>query len=130
MTILNLHHLGVPCKSSIRKPNISELGEKAKTLNLANIQLSDRTILRSEPDGGIITSPGLYASFMWVDTSTLDKLKTGQFSEINLEDIALLHETGSIIPSRQTENKTNLCRNCCTYLSVTSWPACNRDSLG
>lgn len=107
MTILNLHHLGVPCKSAIRKLDSHELTEKAKCFNLNNMGVSDKTILRLEPDGGIITSPGLYASFMWVDNLTLSSLKIGQLSQIKLEDITLLHETGAISSVQQSKNKTN-----------------------
>jgi len=107
MTILNLHHLGVPCKSSPKKLNIAQLQDEAKALNLNELQVSNRTILRIEPYGGVITSPGLYSSFMWTDKSTIENIKTRQLSNINLENIALLNETGVIGLSNHNENEPN-----------------------
>jgi radical SAM protein with 4Fe4S-binding SPASM domain len=107
MTILNLHHLGVPCISSIREYPTAEMMEKVSALDLKTLQVSDKTILRLEPEGGVITSPGLYASFMWADSVTLDRLRTGNLFQINLEDIALLHETGVIRADQQKQGSVN-----------------------
>jgi len=93
MAIKNLHHLGVPCISKIKQK------DSGKVKDIESNNLNRGVILRTEPNGGVLTTPGLYASFLWIDSETIDLIKKENFSSLELNDLYMLSETDCLSKS-------------------------------
>ncbi|NCQ12963.1 hypothetical protein COT93_03255 [Candidatus Falkowbacteria bacterium CG10_big_fil_rev_8_21_14_0_10_37_18] len=93
MKIVNFHHLGVPCLTKERIN--SELFYDKKDI----FYLNPEAIIRSEPDGAVITPPLLYSSFLSVDSEALAVLDKHSFSleKLSVSTVNLLLENKVIL---------------------------------
>ena len=91
-----LHHLGVPCIVKIRK--IEE-----RIINLTEpLYVNPDCVVRTEPNGVVITPPSLYSAFIQVDSELATELKKGTL-RINTmpEDTYSILEANNVISTKQ-----------------------------
>jgi len=103
MTIKNLHHLGVPCKSTIRIINSERILEEIVSKYGEDFQMNSESILRIEPNGGVLTTPGLYSSFLWMDKLACNNILKGNLKNLSSDELYFLHTNEAL--SKRTNNK-------------------------
>jgi radical SAM protein with 4Fe4S-binding SPASM domain len=103
MIITNLHHLAAPCLVDIKKTDQSCCQESL------DYYLNPAAIIRYEPGGAVITSPTLYASFLFVDEELTARLKLRKFSSYGMPNyvlsVLLEHKIISAEPTSDREYK-------------------------
>jgi len=100
MKTILLHHLGVPCISSVAEQGSSSKRESGK------VYLNPEAIIRYEPGGAVIIPPMLYSSFLYADKELANLLKKRSFEagEISYNTFSLLSENEVISREREKKN--------------------------
>lgn len=77
-----------------------------KNIDFYKLGFDEKTIIRQEPSGSTIVTPGLYASFFWVDKKTTKSLLNNDFSQVSTKDLVRLYQSGIIIENNNNYVKT------------------------
>ncbi len=101
MLISNLHHLAVPCLTDKKSIDLT-LCQDDKMY-----YLNPLSVIRYEPNGAVITSPMLYASFLFIDKDMSDLFKNKKFSSRGLPNyiVNTLLENKIILSEKSEETK-------------------------